>query len=193
MPDKKNDTVRTKKNLTKDTVKILESWHPYSEIDSIAFCWKYRGEFGTDLTLRINGENFTIRVHIGNIVDTFKYRDKIYLISGSCHLAIGRKCIGWLHKLDINITRKEFTFEKILDFDDYLKGVTVFKDRIFITSSYHLYVIKDFEIEEELARTSPMFFKDIYIEFSKPDMQNIPSKCIIKEIENLPLKPVPLI
>jgi hypothetical protein len=101
------------------------------------------GEFGGCLSFIPTDTTFGKRIiKHGNIKFIFSFKDKIYFIDALAHGGISR---GFLFELDT--TRQQFTYKKIVDFEDAPEAYTIFGDKILIASHKGFYIVKDFQKE----------------------------------------------
>ncbi|PWN67680.1 hypothetical protein [Chryseobacterium oncorhynchi] len=107
-----------------------------------------RGEWGGALYFQPKGdEKKTIKVKFGNVVDIFRYQNKIYFTEGS-------GIWGSLYEL-----KKDFTYRKIETFGDALEALTVFNDIIYIVSHHGFYKVVN---KEAITIFREQFWRNLY-------------------------------
>ncbi len=99
------------------------------------------GEWGGELFFIPNNKELKkIKIKDGNIVDIFKFQNKIYFIEGLAHLSISE---GALYELEIN--NNTFNFEKLIDFEDAPAAITTYKNKIYVASHQNFYEVENFQ------------------------------------------------
>jgi len=100
-------------------------------------------EKGGTLTFKpTNSATKSIEIKRGNIKFIFVYKDKIYFIEGLEHLTINN---GALYELEN--TNENFTYKKIIDFEDAPEAFTIYHDKLLIATHANFYVVNDFKKE----------------------------------------------
>lgn len=114
-----------------------------------------QGEFGgclyfipTDTTL---GKR---TIKYGNIKFIFSFNDKIYFIDALAHGDMSR---GFLYELDT--TKQQFTYKKLIEFEDAPEAYAIFNDKILIASHEGFYIVKN--LQKELI-IKDAFWDDLY-------------------------------
>lgn len=91
-----------------------------------------KGEWGGTLYFQPKGDKEKIvKIKFGNIVDIFKFQNKIYFTEGS-------GIWGSLYELKKKST---FKYEKVESFGDALEALTIFNDNIYIVSHHGFYKV----------------------------------------------------
>ena len=107
-----------------------------------------KGEWGGALYFRPKGdEKKTIKVKFGNVVDIFRYQNKIYFTEGS-------GIWGSLYEL-----KKDLTYREIETFGDALEALTVFNDIIYIVSHHGFYKVVN---KEAITIFREQFWRSLY-------------------------------
>ena len=70
----------------------------------------------------------------------FNLKDKIYLIRSYAHLTTSE---GEIYHLDTS--NDNFTFTKVVDFEDAPEAFAIYKDRFFIATHENFYIVQDFK------------------------------------------------
>ncbi|KFC23663.1 hypothetical protein [Epilithonimonas lactis] len=97
------------------------------------------GEWGGKLSFKSNDNSLPVKkIKSGNIVQIFKFQKKIFFIEGLAHLSTSE---GELYELN----PKDFSYKKLIDFEDAPEAVTTYKDKIFIASHQNFYEIENFK------------------------------------------------
>ncbi len=100
-----------------------------------------RGEWGGQLTFK--PEDTTkkaVDIKRGNIKFIFNFKDKVYFIEGLAHMGYSGGAI-----FELNTTNNNFTFTKLVDFDDAPEAFTIYKDKFLIATHENFYVVLDFK------------------------------------------------
>ncbi|WP_288435994.1 hypothetical protein [uncultured Chryseobacterium sp.] len=103
------------------------------EIEDGKLIGENKGEFGGALYFLPKGGKEKFEIKFGNIVDIFRFQNKIYFTEGS-------GIWGSLYELKKD---SAFTYNKIESFGDALEAVTVFDDSIYIASYHGFYKVAD--------------------------------------------------
>lgn len=118
------------------------------EIEGGKLIGENKGEFGGALYFQPKGsEKKMIEIKFGNIVDIFRFQNKIYFTEGS-------GIWGSLYEL-----KKDFTYRKIESFGDALEALTVFNDIIYIASYHGFYKVVN---EEAIVIFRKQFWNNLY-------------------------------
>lgn len=116
-----------------------------------------RGEFGGQLIFIPNDKsNDTIKVTKGNINFLFRFKSKIYFISGLAHMTFNG---GGM--FEIKREGNHFSFQKVIEFESAPMAFTIYKDKLYLAADKGFYVIKDLKKE--------IFFKDVFWEGLYPN------------------------
>jgi hypothetical protein len=101
------------------------------------------GEFGGSLTFTPTDNTLQpIEIKEGNVKFVFSFHDKIYFIEGLAHLGISN---GALYELER--TGNNFTYKKLLDFEDAPEAFTIYNDQLLIAAHESFYIVKDLKKE----------------------------------------------
>ena len=114
-----------------------------------------RGEWGGQLTFK--PEDTTkkaIDIKRGNIKFIFIFNDKVYFIEGLAHMGYSGGAI-----FELNTTNNNFTFTKLVDFDDAPEAFTIYKDKFLIATHENFYIVQDFKKELVFKET---FWSSLY-------------------------------
>jgi hypothetical protein len=114
-----------------------------------------RGEWGGQLTFQ--PENTTkkaVDIKGGNIKFIFYFNDKVYFIEGLAHMGYSGGAV-----YELNTTNDNFTFTKLVDFDDAPEAFTIYKDKFLIATHENFYIVQDFKKELVLKET---FWSSLY-------------------------------
>lgn len=104
------------------------------EIEDGKLIGENKGEFGGALYFQPKEDkDKVVKIKFGNIVDIFRFQNKIYFTEGS-------GIWGSLYELKKDSV---FTYNKIESFGDALEAVTVFNDSIYIASYHGFYKVAD--------------------------------------------------
>ncbi|HAO07548.1 MAG TPA: hypothetical protein DCQ50_11250 [Chryseobacterium sp.] len=102
-----------------------------------------RGEFGGQLTFKpTDTTKKSINIKRGNIKFIFNFQNKVYFIEGLAHMGYSGGAI-----FELNITNNNFTFTKLVDFDDAPEAFTIYKDKFLIATHENFYIVQDFKKE----------------------------------------------
>ena len=113
------------------------------------------GEWGGQLTFK--PEDTTkkvIDIKQGNINFIFNFKEKVYFIEGLAHGSYSGGAI-----FELNTTNDNFTFTKLVDFDDAPEAFTVYKDKFLIATHENFYIVQDFKKELVFKET---FWSSLY-------------------------------
>ena len=114
-----------------------------------------RGEWGGSLTfIPEDTTKKAVEIPMGNVKFIFKFKDKIYFIRGLAHLTTSE---GAIYHLDT--TNDNFTFTKLLDFDDAPEAFTIYNDKFLIATHENFYIVQDFKKELIFKNT---FWESLY-------------------------------
>ncbi|MBW4889091.1 hypothetical protein KXQ82_05165 [Mucilaginibacter sp. HMF5004] len=91
-------------------------------------------------TLAPKGE--FLRIKAGNINNVFAFKGELYFTEGLAHMGINK---GAIYKLEHHDT--VFNVIKMLDFDDAIRTIAVYKDDICIATFKRFYVVRNFQKE----------------------------------------------
>jgi hypothetical protein len=114
-----------------------------------------RGEWGGQLTFQ--PEDTTkkaVDIKRGNIKFIFNFKDKVYFIEGLAHMSYSGGAI-----FELNTTNNNFTFTKLVDFDDAPEAFTIYKDKFLIATHENFYIVQDFKKELVYKET---FWSSLY-------------------------------
>ncbi len=103
------------------------------EIEDGTLIGENKGEFGGALYFQPKENREKIEIKFGNIVDIFRFQNKIYFTEGS-------GIWGSLYELKKD---SAFTYNKIESFGDALEALTIFNDSIYIASFHGFYKVVD--------------------------------------------------
>ncbi|WP_172283716.1 hypothetical protein AAEU33_01380 [Chryseobacterium sp. Chry.R1] len=118
------------------------------EIEGGKLIGENKGEWGGALYFQPKGEiKKSIEIKFGNVVDIFRFQNKIYFTEGS-------GIWGSLYEL-----KKDFTYRKIESFGDALEASTVFNDIIYIVSFHGFYKVVN---EEAILIFREQFWRNLY-------------------------------
>jgi hypothetical protein len=113
------------------------------------------GEWGGSLTFTPDDTTAKkVELKSGNVKFIFKFESKIYFIEGIAHMGMSS---GALYEL--NIENSNFTYKKLIDFDDAPDAFAIYHNTFFIASYMNFYIIKDFKKELVLKDT---FWEGLY-------------------------------
>ena len=102
-----------------------------------------RGEWGGQLTFKPEDTTKKIvDIKRGNIIFIFNFKGKIYFIEGLAHGSYSGGAI-----FELNITDNNFTFTKLIEFDDAPEAFTIYNDKFLIAAHESFYVVEDFKKE----------------------------------------------
>lgn len=97
------------------------------------------GEWGGKLSFKSNDNSLPVKnIKSGNIVQIFKFQNKIFFTEGLAHLSTNE---GELYELN----PKDFSYKKLIYFEDAPEAVTTYKNKIFIASHQNFYEIENFK------------------------------------------------
>ncbi|MVN21789.1 hypothetical protein [Mucilaginibacter arboris] len=100
-----------------------------------------RGEWGGKLTFKpADTTKKAIEIKSGNIKYIFNFKNKIYFIEGLAHDGYSEGAIFELNKQNDN-----FTFTKLVDFDDAPEALAIYKNKFFIATYKNFYIIQNFK------------------------------------------------
>ena len=113
------------------------------------------GEWGGQLTFKPDDTTKKIvEIKRGNIKFIFNFKDKVYFIEGLAHLSYSGGAIFELNTADNN-----FTFTKLVDFDDAPEAFSIYKDKFLIATHENFYIVQDFKKELVFKET---FWSSLY-------------------------------
>lgn len=116
---------------------------------------KNNGEWGGQLSFKPEDTTKkTIDIKQGNIEFIFQFKDKVYFIEGLAHMDYSGGAI-----FELNTTNNNFSFKKLVDFDDAPEAFTVYKDRFLIATHENFYIVQDFKKELVFKET---FWSSLY-------------------------------
>lgn len=114
-----------------------------------------RGEWGGQLTFK--PEDTTkkaVDIKRGNIKFIFTFNDKVYFIEGLAHMGYSGGAI-----FELNTANNNFTFTKLVDFDDAPEAFTIYKKKFLIATHKNFYIVQDFKKELVFKET---FWSSLY-------------------------------
>lgn len=114
-----------------------------------------RGEWGGQLSFK--PEDTTkkaIDIKRGNIKFIFHFKDKVYFIEGLAHMGYSGGAI-----FELITTNNNFTFNKLVDFDDAPEAFTIYKDKFLIATHENFYIVEDFKKDLAFKET---FWSSLY-------------------------------
>ena len=114
-----------------------------------------RGEWGGQLTFK--PEDTTKKVldiKRGNIKFIFNFKEKVYFIEGLAHMGYSGGAI-----FELNTTNNNFTFTKLVDFEDAPEAFAIYKNKFLIATHQNFYIVQDFKKELVLKET---FWSSLY-------------------------------
>ncbi|MFP8892957.1 hypothetical protein [Chryseobacterium sp. EZn1] len=103
------------------------------EIEDGTLIGENKGEFGGALYFQPKEDREKIEIKFGNIVDIFRFQNKIYFTEGS-------GIWGSLYELKKD---SAFTYNRVESFGDSLETLTIFNDSIYIASFHGFYKVVD--------------------------------------------------
>ncbi|WP_110011698.1 hypothetical protein [Chryseobacterium sp. AG844] len=103
------------------------------EIEDGTLIGENKGEFGGALYFQPKEDREKIEIKFGNIVDIFRFQNKIYFTEGS-------GIWGSLYELKKD---SAFTYNRVESFGDSLEALTIFNDSIYIASFHGFYKVVD--------------------------------------------------
>lgn len=128
------------------------------EIETGTFLGINNGEFGGQLTFIPKDKSKSeFKILRGNINFLFRFKDKIYFITGLAHMSYSAGAL-----CELIPEGDKFTNKKILDFESAPQAFTIYNDKLLIAAEKSFYVI-----EEDLKKQE--FFKDIFWEGLYPN------------------------
>ncbi len=114
-----------------------------------------RGEFGGMLTfIPYDSTKKAIEIKKGNVIFIFTYEEKIYFIEGLAHMGYSGGAI-----FELNTYKSEYTYKKVLDFDDAPEAFTIYQDKFLVATHENFYVVQDFKKELIFEKT---FWSGLY-------------------------------
>lgn len=114
-----------------------------------------RGEWGGQLTFKPKDTTKkAIDIKRGNIKFIFNFKDKIYFIEGLAHMGISQGAI-----FELDTTNNNFTFTKLVDFDDAPEAFIIYKDKFYIATHENFYIVQNFKKELIFKET---FWSSLY-------------------------------
>ncbi|MCU7612872.1 hypothetical protein N0B16_00300 [Chryseobacterium sp. GMJ5] len=120
------------------------------EIEDGKLIGEDKGEWGGALYFQPKrNKEKTIEIKFGNVVDIFKFQNKIYFIEGS-------DIWGSLYELKRDSV---FTYKKIESFGDALKALTIFNDIIYIVSHQSFYKVVN---QKAITIFREQFWRSLY-------------------------------
>ncbi len=99
------------------------------------------GEWGGQLAFK--PEDTTkkaVDIKRGNIKFIFNFKDKVYFIEGLAHMSYSGGAI-----FELNTANNNFTFTKVVDFDDAPEAFTIYQDKFLIATHENFYIVQDFK------------------------------------------------
>jgi hypothetical protein len=113
------------------------------------------GEWGGSLSFVPTDTTQQVKkIMTGNIKDVFKLNNEHYVLEGLAHLGMSD---GALFKLEIK--DQEFSYTKLLDFEDAPEAYTVYNNKILIAAHESFFVVQDFQKNQILKDT---FWSSLY-------------------------------
>lgn len=119
------------------------------EIDGGQLIGTDRGEWGGMIEFLPKGAKEKKSIKEGNVNFIFRYNNQIYFMEGLAHLSYNR---GAMYRLDNH--NGNFTYEKVIDFEDAPEAIAVVGDSIFIASHKSFFLVNN--LSKELV------FKDLF-------------------------------
>jgi hypothetical protein len=114
-----------------------------------------RGEWGGQLTFKPDDTTKkAVDIKRGNIKFIFNFKGKVYFIEGLAHLSYSGGAI-----FELNTTDNNFTFTKLVDFDDAPEAFTIYNDKFLIATHENFYIVQDFKKELVFKET---FWSSLY-------------------------------
>jgi len=114
-----------------------------------------RGEWGGQLTFKPEDKTKkVVDIKRGNIKFIFNFKDKVYFIEGLAHMGYSGGSI-----FELNTTNNNFTFTKLVDFDDAPEAFAIYKDELLIATHENFYIVQDFKKELVFKET---FWSSLY-------------------------------
>jgi hypothetical protein len=108
------------------------------------------GEWGGQLTFKPKDTTKkALEIKRGNIKFIFSFKNKVYFIEGLAHMSYSEGAI-----FELNTTNNNFTFTKLIDFDDAPEAFTIYKDKFLIATHKNFYIVEDFKKE--------LVFKEVF-------------------------------
>jgi len=127
------------------------------KIETGTFLGIDHGEFGGQLTFIPNDKTKSnIKITRGNIKFIFQFKDKIYFITGLAHMSHSAGAM-----FELNTEENNFTYKKVIDFDDAPEAFAIYNEKILIASDKSFYIVKD------LKKT--ILFKNVFWEGLYPN------------------------
>jgi len=115
------------------------------------------GEFGGKLIFIPNDKSKSeIKITRGNINFLFRFKNKIYFISGLAHMTFNG---GGMFELKAD--GDNFTFEKIIEFESAPFAFTIYNDKLLVAGDKDFYVITNLKKQ--------IIFKDVFWEGLYPN------------------------
>ncbi|REC63332.1 hypothetical protein DRF65_06685 [Chryseobacterium pennae] len=120
------------------------------EIEDGKLIGENKGEWGGELYFEPKKDKEkNVKIKFGNIVDIFKFQNKIYFTEGS-------GIWGSLYELNKDSV---FTYKKIESFGDALEALTVFNNIIYIVSHHSFYKVVN---QEAILIFRNQFWRGLY-------------------------------
>jgi hypothetical protein len=114
-----------------------------------------RGEWGGQLSFKPEDTTKNaIDIKRGNIKFIFRFKDKVYFIEGLAHMGYSGGAI-----FELITTNNNFTFNKLVDFDDAPEAFTIYKDKFLIATHENFYIVEDFKKDLVFEE---MFWSSLY-------------------------------
>ena len=114
-----------------------------------------RGEWGGQLTFKPeDSTKKVVDIKRGNIKFIFTFKNKIYFIEGLAHMGYSGGAI-----FELNTKNNNFTFTKLVDFDDAPEAFAIYKDKFLIATHENFYIVQDFKKELVFKET---FWSSLY-------------------------------
>lgn len=114
-----------------------------------------RGEWGGQLSFKPDDPTKKeVDIKRGNIKFIFNFKDRVYFIEGLAHMGFSEGAI-----FELKSTGNNFTFTKLVEFDDAPEAFTIHKDKFLIATHENFYVVQDFKKELVFRET---FWSSLY-------------------------------
>ena len=114
-----------------------------------------RGEWGGQLTFRPDDSTKkSVAIKRGNIKFIFNFKGKVYFIEGLAHMGYSGGAI-----FELNTANSNFTFTKLVDFEDAPEAFTIYNDKILVATHENFYIVQDFKKELIFKET---FWSSLY-------------------------------
>lgn len=141
-----------KVSIDKGVVKISkvgQASNAILEIDGGQLIGTDRGEWGGMIAFFPKGTKDKKLIKEGNVNFIFRYKNQIFFMEGLAHLSYNK---GAMYRLDND--NENFSYEKVIEFEDAPEAITVVGDSIFIASHESFFLVNN--LNKELV------FKDLF-------------------------------